>query len=153
MLTASCPLHLATWDPDKSFELVARLNSLVSLGHFEVNVDGSLISFITWKHLTNDLRFYALDELIASVHEAARLLGVSVHDHLIIGKDRHPRRPQLRRDGILPLRFIEREIGERWHELETDSPLAFGFNEKALQRREELGRRFQQALAVRARLG
>ena len=74
MLTVSCALHVAAWEPDKSFELVARLNSMISMGHFEVNADGSLISFVTWKHLTNDLRYYALDQMIAAVHAAERLL-------------------------------------------------------------------------------
>jgi hypothetical protein len=74
MLTASCALHVAAWEPDKSFELVARLNALVPMGHFEVNADGSLISFVTWKHLTNDLRYYALDQMIVAVIDAERLL-------------------------------------------------------------------------------
>jgi hypothetical protein len=74
MLTCSASLHMAAWDPEKSFELVARLNPTMTMGHFEVNADGSLISFVAWKHLTNDLRYYSLDQMIASVHEAERVL-------------------------------------------------------------------------------
>lgn len=50
------------------------------------------------------------------------------------------------------LRDIERDIGVRWPHLETDSPWAFDCDEKGLARRPELARRFQQTLALRARL-
>ena len=74
MLTVSAALHSCAWEPERSFELVARLNAKIALGHFEVNADGSLISFVAWKHLTNDLRYYSLDQMISSVHEAELLL-------------------------------------------------------------------------------
>lgn len=74
MLTASAGLRVVSWQAEKSFDLVARLNPQIRFGHFEVNADGSLISFIAWKHLTNDLRYYALDQLLASVNEAESLL-------------------------------------------------------------------------------
>jgi hypothetical protein len=80
MLTCSASLHMAAWEPDKSFELVARLNPTMTMGHFEVNADGSLISFVSWKHLTNDLRYYSLDQMIASVHEAERVLQAQLPD-------------------------------------------------------------------------
>lgn len=74
MITCSASLHVAAWESEKSFALVARLNTMIKTGHFEVNADGSLISYVTWKHLTNDLRYYSLDQMIASVHEARALL-------------------------------------------------------------------------------
>ncbi len=50
------------------------------------------------------------------------------------------------------LRMIEREIADGWPALETDSPMAFDFNEKSLRRRSELGQRFQRVVSLRARL-
>ncbi|MCY2964038.1 MAG: hypothetical protein NT069_10405, partial [Planctomycetota bacterium] len=50
------------------------------------------------------------------------------------------------------LRQIEREIANGWPALETDSPMAFDFNEKSLRRRGELGQRFQRVVSLRARL-
>lgn len=78
MLTCSAALHVASWAPDQSFELVSKLNTLISMGHFEVNADGSLISFVSWKHLTNDIRYYSLDQMVASVHDAERLLNAEL---------------------------------------------------------------------------
>jgi len=74
VITCSAALYPCPWEPEKSFALVARLNSAISLGHFEVNADGSLISFVNWKHLTNDLRYFSLDQLLSTVHEAQDLL-------------------------------------------------------------------------------
>ena len=50
------------------------------------------------------------------------------------------------------LRGIENEIGERWPQLETDTPLAFEFREQAVPRRKELMQRFQQVILMRSRL-
>jgi hypothetical protein len=44
-------------------------------GHFERSSDSTWIVFTTWKHLTNDLRYYALDHMIASIGHAADLLA------------------------------------------------------------------------------
>ena len=74
VLTCTAPLYKSAAEPLETFRLVARLNSLVPSGHFEVSADGSLISYVIWKHLTNDLRFYSLDQMIAAVHQAERLL-------------------------------------------------------------------------------
>lgn len=74
MVTCHASLQVAAWEPEKSFALVAQLNPLMRSGHFEVNADGSLISYVTWKHLTNDLRFYSLDHLIEEIHSAEKLL-------------------------------------------------------------------------------
>jgi hypothetical protein len=78
MLTCSAAIYIAAWEPTKSFGLVARLNSKMKMGHFEVNADGSLISFVTWKHLTNDLRYYSLDQMVSAVREAQRLLMAEI---------------------------------------------------------------------------
>lgn len=74
MLTLSCALKVAPWDANKSFALIAQLNAKLLMGHFEVNADGSLISYVTWKHLTNDFRYYGLDQMINSVLHAKQLL-------------------------------------------------------------------------------
>ena len=50
------------------------------------------------------------------------------------------------------LREIEREIESGWPDLETDSPLAFDFDSKAMGRRAELAQRFQRIIGLRARL-
>ncbi len=50
------------------------------------------------------------------------------------------------------LRGIEGEIEAGWPDLETDSPLAFDFDRKSLNRREELALRFQRVISLRARL-
>lgn len=50
---------------------VARLNrDFAELGHFELSSDSNAIFFATWKHLTNDLRYFSLDQLLKSVLEA-----------------------------------------------------------------------------------
>ncbi len=50
------------------------------------------------------------------------------------------------------LRNIENDLNERWHLLESDSPLAFEFNERSVRKRPQLAERFQQIIALRARL-
>ncbi len=52
----------------------------------------------------------------------------------------------------LELRHIERQVGAAWPEMEADLPLAFQFDERSIQRRSELKKRFQLALLGRARL-
>ena len=74
MLSCCTSLYAFAWNPARTFELVSRLNWMTEAGHFEVNADGSLVSFVSWKHLTNDLRYYSLDHVIDTVHTADRLL-------------------------------------------------------------------------------
>lgn len=74
MITCSAQLHTFEGKRRDSFALATRLNSKVRFGHFEVSADGSKIFFATWKHLTNDLRLYSLDQLIYSIQEAQWLL-------------------------------------------------------------------------------
>lgn len=50
------------------------------------------------------------------------------------------------------IRNIEQDLAQNWPHLEADGPLAFQFGDEAAPRREELGRRFQQVLALRSRL-
>lgn len=82
MISTSCALRIANWNSEVSFDLVARLNQRVSIGHFEVNSDGTLISFVTWKHLTNDLRHYSLDHVVAGIHKADALLSKELPDRV-----------------------------------------------------------------------
>jgi hypothetical protein len=88
MLTCFAPLHTASSSLSEYntqaqelrlpkvgvMKLINKLNHEVDTGHFEVGPDGTLISFIAWKHLTNDLRYYSLDQMVAAVHAAQRLL-------------------------------------------------------------------------------
>ncbi|MES2857044.1 MAG: hypothetical protein V4692_14340 [Bdellovibrionota bacterium] len=50
-------------------------NEKFPVGHFEVGVDPrtgeSSLSFVQWKHLTNDLRLYAVDYVLKNLGEAA----------------------------------------------------------------------------------
>ncbi len=50
------------------------------------------------------------------------------------------------------LRAIERDLGFLWPDLEAHAPLAFEFDEKSVRKRQQLSKRFQQILAIRARL-
>ncbi|HEY1191849.1 MAG TPA: hypothetical protein VGE74_29730 [Gemmata sp.] len=50
------------------------------------------------------------------------------------------------------LRAVERELGALWPHLTADAPLAFEFNERSVRGRRRLAERFQQVLALRARL-
>lgn len=89
MLTCYVPLHLSSTALSEAnqrsrhkrlpgpqlMDLVASLNHATDVGHFEVGPDGHLLSFVTWKHLTNDLRFFSIDHMIGSVHAAQRLIN------------------------------------------------------------------------------
>jgi hypothetical protein len=75
MISCCATLQSFTSKPEDTFAFVSRLNQQVSMGHFEVNVDGSLVSFVAWKHLTNDLRLYSLDGMLQTIVEAAKLLN------------------------------------------------------------------------------
>lgn len=74
MIACSALLHTFEGKRRDSYALASRLNSKVKFGHFEVSADGSKIFFATWKHLTNDLRLYSLDQLLHSIHEAYWIL-------------------------------------------------------------------------------
>ncbi len=50
------------------------------------------------------------------------------------------------------LRDIERQLGESWPQFERDLPLAFEFDERAVNKRQQLLERFRQVLLLRARL-
>ena len=50
------------------------------------------------------------------------------------------------------LRDIERTLGEAWPQLEADMPQAFEFDEASISKRQQLRKRFQQILLIRARL-
>ncbi|KYF65271.1 hypothetical protein BE11_22720 [Sorangium cellulosum] len=50
------------------------------------------------------------------------------------------------------VRQFEAELAEAWPHLEADTPLAFDFDIRALPRRDELARRFQRVIGLRARL-
>ena len=50
------------------------------------------------------------------------------------------------------LSSIEHELNTSWPQLEADMPLAFEFQEKAIGRRKQLQKQFQQSLLIRGRL-
>lgn len=75
MLTCFAPLFSsATLHTEKAMDLVSRLNWTGEHGHFECNTDGSLISFASWKQLTNDIRFRSVERLLESALNAEQVL-------------------------------------------------------------------------------
>ncbi|CAN5627078.1 hypothetical protein BH10BDE1_BH10BDE1_09900 [soil metagenome] len=56
--------------PEQIWEIVTELNSKIESGHFEFNPNDSILSFTTWKHLTNDLRHFSFDHTILTVARA-----------------------------------------------------------------------------------
>lgn len=78
MITCYAPLHSVTGPQRKALDLSARLNAKVEGGHFEVSVDNSTISYVSWKHLTNDLRLYSLDHMITAISRASDALQVAL---------------------------------------------------------------------------
>lgn len=53
--------------------LLADLNAQVESGHFEWNPIDRVLSFVSWKHLTNDLRHFSFDYVIFSATHAMAL--------------------------------------------------------------------------------
>lgn len=49
------------------------------------------------------------------------------------------------------LRDVERQIGDRWSQLDVDTPLAFEFHEQAISERKELMQRFRVIIGLRSR--
>ena len=83
MLTATATFALPTpLHPTQVSRLVLDLNEVLLEGHFEVSQESSfeepLVSFVAWKNLTNDLRYYSLDRILYHVHDAAELLRASL---------------------------------------------------------------------------
>jgi hypothetical protein len=78
MVVFSARLPVAPMDSRKAHALADRLNRDVSVGHFEVvttpNSRSCGISFSAWKHMTNDLRLYAVDHLVATLLQAADMV-------------------------------------------------------------------------------
>jgi hypothetical protein len=63
------------------------------------------------------------------------------------------------RKAVIEFAFVERELAgvedtitKGWTSLEDDAPLAYQFKEQAVSRKEALGERFRNIIAVRARL-
>jgi hypothetical protein len=93
-------------------QLNIELRARVEPGHFEVSHDGSFVSFVTWKHLTNDLRLYSLDYMITSIARAEKALA----PHLVAKTDlsqstssqvkKHANRAQASKGSEHPLRRV-----------------------------------------------
>lgn len=80
IFVAHAPLmKLAGKTPAQVWELVAMLNSKVEAGHFEFNPNDSILSFTTWKHLTNDLRHFSFDHAVLSLNRAFSMALENVH--------------------------------------------------------------------------
>ncbi len=75
MIVFSARLPVAPMDARKANALADRLNRDSNVGHFEVvtsqNSRTCAIAFSAWKHMTNDLRLYAVDHLVATLLQAA----------------------------------------------------------------------------------
>lgn len=74
------PIQIADRNPSKIMATLEELNRKTDFGHFEATQKGSLISFVTWKHLTNDLRYFSLDHLITSTLKAEELLRLRLSE-------------------------------------------------------------------------
>lgn len=74
MLTCFAPLHANEGSLRGALELTSRLNARAEAGHFELSADGTTLSFVAWKHLTNDLRLYSLDHMVKAVNRAEEAL-------------------------------------------------------------------------------
>jgi hypothetical protein len=81
MLVMISSLEIPTQDFRKLVSLANQWNEKFPVGHFEVGVDarsGSpTLAFVQWKHLTNDLRLYAVDYAMKNL-AAAREISRSV---------------------------------------------------------------------------
>jgi hypothetical protein len=83
ILTAYAPMYLTAGMSLSTVQSwISKLNTMVGSGHFELSADGATISYVNWKHLTDDLRFYSVDHLIASVREADSLITELTEDIL-----------------------------------------------------------------------
>lgn len=79
IFVAHAPLmKLDDMTPQEIWELLDELNSQGEAGHFEVNPADMVLSFTTWKHLTNDLRHFSFDHTIFSVSRAFALAAESI---------------------------------------------------------------------------
>lgn len=78
MLVFSARLPIEPMDQRRAHALADKLNREMDLGHFEVlagsNSRSCSIGFSAWKHMTNDLRIYAVDHLVATLLQAAELV-------------------------------------------------------------------------------
>jgi len=60
--------------------LLADLNSQLESGHFEWNPIDQILSFVSWKHLTNDLRHFSFDYVMFSAAHAYALAMETVEN-------------------------------------------------------------------------
>ncbi|MES2965145.1 MAG: hypothetical protein V4760_14765 [Bdellovibrionota bacterium] len=79
MMVFSARLPVAPMDQRKAHALADKLNRAMIVGHFEVvtTTGGSrncAIAFSAWKHMTNDLRLYAVDHLVATLLQSAEMV-------------------------------------------------------------------------------
>lgn len=78
MVVFSARLPVDPMDSRKAHALANRLNREVNVGHFEVvstpNSRNCGIAFSAWKHMTNDLRLYAVDHLVATLLQSAEMV-------------------------------------------------------------------------------
>jgi hypothetical protein len=82
MIICFAPLKKLDADVAASTAILEELNRTVTStigkqcagGHFEFDASSSMVSFVAWKHLTNDLRYYSLDHMIAAVNRANEYL-------------------------------------------------------------------------------
>jgi hypothetical protein len=84
MLILASELKTPTKDFRKLVMIANRLNEQFTMGHFEVSTDPRAgeptLSFVQWKHLTNDLRLYAIDYAMQNLAEAAAAVAALVQE-------------------------------------------------------------------------
>ncbi len=92
MLLMVSEMKPPTKDLRKLVMLANQWNEKFSLGHFEVGMDPRTsepsLSFVQWKHLTNDLRLYSVDYALLNLIEAMN----TVQDHAAINDELTSRR-------------------------------------------------------------
>lgn len=82
MLVFNARLPVEAMDARKAQALADRFNKETNVGHFEVvalaNSRQFGLAFSAWKHMTNDLRLYAVDHLVATLLQAAEQVRADV---------------------------------------------------------------------------
>ena len=69
---------MAVLPAQKMMDIAARLNCRAETrtepGHFEVSANGAFLTYVTWKHLTNDLHLFSLDYIVSGIARTEELL-------------------------------------------------------------------------------
>lgn len=85
IFTCYTPLmRLPALKPEIIWSILANLNNQVENGHFEWNPTDQVLAFISWKHLTNDLRNFSFDYVVFSASHALALALETVQTSTVV---------------------------------------------------------------------